>query len=208
MDAREGDDEKSINNANAEKDNMLNSKLVKEETLKLWELQRKKTQKKLSQRNPQRDDKFQLITENINDQPSIRVWCNECKTSYGSGVITGKQSAYSSLSNFMRFHILEGQAHQKRYFSNRGLKLDPLCTHGSTMKGKEDDHNDATIIITTIEELHKFNDNHEGATACIMCVVIYLAALQWIRQPAALFLVEANSRQGSGSAQAAKITLG
>ncbi|MCO5548880.1 hypothetical protein L7F22_002342 [Adiantum nelumboides] len=67
MDAREGVDEKSMNNANAEKDNMLKSKLVKEETLELWELQCEKTRKKLCQRNPPRDDKFQLITEDIND---------------------------------------------------------------------------------------------------------------------------------------------
>ncbi|MCO5579831.1 hypothetical protein L7F22_033693 [Adiantum nelumboides] len=97
MVAREGDDEKSMNNANAEKDNMLKSKLVKEETLKLWEIQCEKTQKKLSQRNPPRDDKFQLITKDINDHPLIRVWCNECETADGFGMITGKQSAYSSL---------------------------------------------------------------------------------------------------------------
>ena len=63
----------------------------------------------------------------------------------------GKQSHCSCLSNFMRFHILDRQAHQKRYLSSRGLKVETQLTCG-----------DNTTILGAIEGMNVFNRNHEG----------------------------------------------
>ncbi|MCO5609064.1 hypothetical protein L7F22_063285 [Adiantum nelumboides] len=66
--------------------NMLKSLFLTRSSLELWKAQCEKTQKKLRERNPLRDDNFELATKNVNNNPVIRVLCHECRSAYGTGI--------------------------------------------------------------------------------------------------------------------------
>ncbi|KAI5066875.1 hypothetical protein GOP47_0017403 [Adiantum capillus-veneris] len=51
--------------------NMLKSLLLTRSSLALWKAQCEKTRKKLRERNPPRDDNFELATEDVNNNPVI-----------------------------------------------------------------------------------------------------------------------------------------
>lgn len=138
--------------------NMLKSTSISMSTLQMWQIQCEKVRKKLKEQNPSRDDRFELSTKDLNGNALIQIWCHECGTFYGSGYLR-KQSAYSCLSNFMRTHVLESQAHQSKYLAHRGLNVN--TTNGFKDVGESgEDHK--TAILLAVEEMHAFNSTHEG----------------------------------------------
>ncbi|MCO5547293.1 hypothetical protein L7F22_000740 [Adiantum nelumboides] len=153
----DGDDGKGCGNK------MLKSIFLSKSALQKWEDECMRICKKLRERQPPRDDKFEIMTEDVDDTPLIRVWCHECGSAYGKGTIGGgTQSSYSYLSNFMRFHVLESQAHQKRYLANRGLKVEIQSKQGDSRKESQDDCKDALAILGAIKEMTNFNNTHEA----------------------------------------------
>lgn len=138
--------------------NMLKSTLISMSTLQSWQKQCDTTRKKLKEQNPPRDDRFQLSTKDLNGCALVQIWCQECGTFYGSG-FPGKQSPYSCLSNFMRTHVLESQAHQRRYLAHRGLKVEAATSFKHV---EERGGDDMAAILAAVEDMNTFNNTHEG----------------------------------------------
>lgn len=135
----------------------LTSKLLSASVLEQWEQECIRTKLKLKQMKVERDDRFELHSEDVNGKALVRIWCHECNSLYGVGSIEGKYAAYNCLANFMRTHILESKRHEKNYMAFRGLGKESMQRVQA-----DEEQDDRKEIEASIETLRFLMETNEG----------------------------------------------
>ncbi|KAJ7546076.1 hypothetical protein O6H91_08G023800 [Diphasiastrum complanatum] len=127
--------------------NKLESKLLPFKVLKSWQSEMLRVKHKLQGMG--RYDEFELYTVDMDGRPWVKLWCNECGDTYGSGSVS---NAHDTLGNFYRFHV-HTTAHLKEYVANHGdVKVFSDWLIGVSFKQE---------VERAIDEMEMFNNKNE-----------------------------------------------